>query len=157
MTIAEFAKKRGVDQQAVYKYIKRHPDAFDNHVSGHPMQLDEEALRILSSVYPEKNAVEIVEDVDAYKQLVEAQKTILNLQEKIHAYERMKADSEASERLLAQRESDNEWLKRQLEKAQAEAAEERKKSEAAKEEAEEAKRETNRLRTRGFWARVFNK
>ncbi len=157
MTIAEFAKKRGVDQQTIYKYIKRHPELFNDHISGHPMQLDEAALRLLSTIYPEKNAVEVIEDTDAYRQLVAAQNKILKLQEQIHAYERMKADSEASERLLEQRENDNAWLKGQLEKAQAEAAAERQKAETAKEEAEEAKRETDRLRNRGFWARVFNK
>lgn len=157
MTIAEFAKKRGVDQQTIYKYIKRHPELFNDHISGHPMQLDEAALRLLSTIYPEKNAVEVIEDTDAYRQLVAAQNKILKLQEQIHAYERMKADSEASERLLEQREEDNAWLKQQIEKLQNETNQERKATAEAKKDAEEARKEADRLRNRGFWARVFNK
>lgn len=157
MTIAEFAKKRDIDQQTVYKYIRRHPDQFTNHVTGRPMQLDDEALRILSSVYPQKNPVEVIEDIDAYKQLVEAQKTILKLQEQIHAYDRLKADYESSQRLLDQRDHDNTWLKEQIDKLQIEAERQRKKAEEAIAEANEAKKEADHIRNRGFWARIFNK
>lgn len=158
MTIAEFAKKRKVDQQAVYKYINRHSDLFEGHLSNtQPRQLDEEALKILSEKYPEINPIEVVEDTDAYKQLVEAKNQIIKMQQQICVYEKMKSDSEASQRLLEQKENDNEWLKGQLEKAQKEAADERQKSETAKKEAEEARLEAERLRSRGFWARVFNK
>lgn len=158
MTIAEFARKRGVEQQAVYKYVQRHPDLFEGHLSdSQPRQLDDTALRILSEQYPMTTNVTVMEDTDIYKQLVAAQDTNLKLLEQIRTYEKIRADAEASQRLLEQRDHDNEWLKGQIDKLQGEISQIKQEAAEAEKKAEDARKENERLKTRGFWARIFNR
>lgn len=106
MTIAEFCKGRNVDTQAIRKYIERHPDDFKGHTGkkGREITLDDHALAILEDKYPFPAPVEVIEDVEARRKLIQAQEMIIQLQTRLQDQTAAIAHAEATRMLLEDRE-----------------------------------------------------
>lgn len=81
LKIKEFIKGRDVSYSTVAMYIKRNKDMFNGHIgrSGN-IVLDDIAIAILDKKYPILKPVEIIQDEELRKQLIEAQEKIIELQ-----------------------------------------------------------------------------
>ena len=102
MTITEFCKGRGIDSQAVRKYIERHPEHFTGHTgkTGREITLDDHAIDILEDKYPFPRPVEIIKDTETMEKLLKAQETIIQLQARLVRAETAKVLLEDRERQL---------------------------------------------------------
>ena len=105
MNIKEFAQGRGVDPQAVSRYIARHSDEFDGLITrdGKSSVLSDEAIEILDDVYPLPRPVEVVVDHVSREKLVQAQDQIIRLQKQLMDQTALIADSKYNKLLLEQR------------------------------------------------------
>lgn len=85
MKIKEFIEGRDVSYSTVAMYIKRNKDMFSGHIgrSGN-IVLDDIAVAILDKKYPVLKPVEVIQDEELRKQLIEAQEKIIELQEHIN-------------------------------------------------------------------------
>lgn len=81
LKIKEFIKGRDVSYSTVAMYIKRNKDMFNGHIgrSGN-IVLDDIAVAILDKKYPVLKPVEVIQDEELRKQLIEAQQKIIELQ-----------------------------------------------------------------------------
>ena len=137
MTITEFARLRGKEPQAISRYLKRHPEVNQyTHKKGKTVELLPEAERLLDKVYPLPKPIEIIEDTESRKELIEAQKLIIKLQQRLEEQAALVAKAEAVKLLLEDKE-------RQLTEAKA--------------QKEEAEKEIDRLLKRSLWERIRNK
>lgn len=154
MTISDFARSRGVEPQAVSRYIGRHEEiAAHVQKKGKVVELGPEAERLLDEVYPLPQPVHIVQGVphEEHETLLREAKglyaKIAELQGQLMESRDLLAKAEAKELLLEDRE-------RQLtdEKAAREAAERREAE--AREAVAERDREIARLHSRTLWQRI---
>ena len=106
MTITEFAESRGIPMQNVSSYINRHKDDFAGHTKrvGKSVELDDAAFEILEKQYPLPKPIEIVEDTESMKKLIEAQELIMRLQIEITRLTEESVKNKASQLLLEDRE-----------------------------------------------------
>lgn len=113
MKITEFCNGRNVEQQAVRKYIDRHPEQFEEHVKrvGREIDFDEAAFKILEKKYPMPQLIQIVDNPETLEKLEEtradldkAKDIIINLQNKINEQSRALAAAEATKLLLQDKE-----------------------------------------------------
>ena len=100
--IQEFIQGRNVKYGTVIQYIKRHSDVFKNHTgrSKGKVELDEFAVAELEKIYPFPQPVEVIEDFEARKALIEAQQKIIDLQEQLNKALPMLAEAKYRESLL---------------------------------------------------------
>ncbi len=113
MRIVDFAKARNLENQAVTRYINRHREIFDGHISkeGRQIVLDEIALSVLEEKYPLPKPVQVLEDTAARKQLIEAQEMIIKLQQQLVEAAPKIAMAEHNQFLISQIQQENEELK----------------------------------------------
>lgn len=175
MTVKQFAEQRGIESGTVYVYISRHPE-IKSHTfkQGKAMELDDEALRILSEQYPLPKPVQVVngipkEEHDALlkenEELLKKYNAVLEQVARIQTerLEERKKLVEAENRLqiLEDRSQKAKNNEQQLleDKAQAESELKvwRKQAEDEKAAREAAEAELHRIRSRGLWARIRNK
>lgn len=102
LKIQEFIQGRNVKYGTVTQYIKRHSDVFKNHTgrSKGKVELDDFAVAELDKIYPFSKPVEVIEDVEARKALIEAQQKIIDLQEQLNKALPMLAEAKYRESLL---------------------------------------------------------
>lgn len=159
MKISQFARVRGVEPQAVSRYISRHPEiqALCVQENDRIIDLPPEAVELLDAQYPiPKDPVQVVVGVpqDKYDDLQEKYATLLErlaqIQEDRLADQKRLAAGEAAQLLLEDREAKLRELEQRATAAEEAAA-------SADQKAEEAEREVSRLRSRGLWARIWNK
>ena len=114
MRIVDFAKARNLENQAVTRYINRHREIFDGHISkeGRQIVLDEIALSVLEEKYPLPKPVQVLEDTAARKQLIEAQEMIIKLQQQLVEAAPKIAMAEHNQFLISQIQQENEELKK---------------------------------------------
>ena len=122
MTITEFASSRGIQTQTVSIYIKRHSKDFKGHTlkKGKAVELDSTALELLDKIYPLPNPIQIIEDTESRKELIQAQKQIIRLQEQLQEATRQIAQAEAIKLLLEDKKEQltkSEYRINELEKA----------------------------------------
>lgn len=105
LTVTEFAKEREVDNQLPRKYIDRHPELFESHISkkGREVDFDDVAYEILDKKYPLPKPIEIIEDTESRAKLIKAQEIIIKLQNTINEQATMIAQAEAQNMLLEDR------------------------------------------------------
>ena len=166
MIISEFARERGVNAQAVYRYITRHPEVralCRQSDDGDRLELTPEAEEMLSARYPmPKDTIEIVsgvpqskydalqeEHAELQKKYAAVLERLAQIQEARLEDQRKIAAGEAAQLLLEDREAKLQELEQRTATAEETAA-------AAGIKAEEAEREVSRLRSRGLWARIRN-
>jgi len=102
LKIQEFIQGRNVKYGTVTQYIKRHNDVFKDHIgrSKGKIELDDFAVAELDKIYPLPKPVEVIEDVEARKALIEAQQKIIDLQEQLNKALPMLAEAKYRESLL---------------------------------------------------------
>ena len=102
LKIQDFIQGRNVKYGTVTQYIKRHSDLFKNHTgrSKGKVELDDFAVAELDKIYPFPKPVEVIEDVEARKALIEAQQKIIDLQEQLNKVLPMLAEAKYRESLL---------------------------------------------------------
>lgn len=130
MTITDFCKGRNVDAQAIRKYIDRHPDDFAGHTGkkGREVTLDDYALAILEDKYHFPAPVEVIEDTEARRKLIQAQEMIIQLQIRIQEQTAAIAQAEATKMLLEDKEVQLQRVYDQYDKLQIELDHERAKT-----------------------------
>lgn len=130
MTITDFCKNRNVDAQTIRKYIKRHSEDFTGHTGkkGREITLDEHALIALEDKYPFPAPVEVIEDVEARKKLIQTQEMIIQLQIRIQDQTVALAQAEAAKMLLEDKEQQLQRAYDQCDKLQRELELERNKT-----------------------------
>ena len=137
MTITEFARLRGKEPQAISRYLKRHPEVNQfTHKKGKTVELLPEAERLLDKVYPLPRPVEIVEDTESRKELIQTQRLVIQLQQRLEEQAALIAKAEAVKLLLEDKEKQLEEEKARTEKAE---------------------KEIERLKNRTLWERIRNK
>lgn len=158
MKISQFARERGVEPQAVSRYIARHPEIqrLCEQENGRIISLSPEAEALLGEKYPiPQKPFEIVQGVpqekfDALQEKYSAAlERLTQIQEERLADQRSLAAAEATKVLLEDRET-------QLQKLELRATAAEEATAAADRRAEEAEKEIERLRSRGLWARIRN-
>ena len=85
MYLKEFAEQRNVKPNTVAVYMKSHEKEFKGHtwLKNGRKWLDEDAIRLLEQKYPMPLPVQVIEDSEARKQLIEAQQLIIKLQQQL--------------------------------------------------------------------------
>lgn len=86
ITISEFAKKRNIDKDTVNAWIRKHPDinsccTIQNKEK--TIDITSTAYKVLEKKYPLPKPIEVVEDIETRKKLVQAQEYIVQLQKKL--------------------------------------------------------------------------
>lgn len=166
MYLREFAEQRGQNPATISQYIRDHAAEFEGHTSmdGKQKVLDEVAIQLLDKKYPLPKPIQVIEDTESRKQLVEAQQYIIKLQEKMFEMQEannklaleankikfLEADIERRDDLL-----DDAEQKLQEEKAQHAATQQQLSS--VESELTSAKQEIERLKNRSIFDFLFKK
>lgn len=123
MKIGDFLQGRLVERQAVTRYIERHSEEFEGHISkiGREIVLDDVAIQILDKQYPPPKPVEVINGVDpkAYEKLdKECQEWHKKYTAALEEMIPLKAENE---RLIAEKESQIKLIqmKNELDKQEA--------------------------------------
>ena len=116
MNISDYAKSRGVEPQAVSRYINRHSSAYEGLVAkeGRHVVLSDAAIAKLDDVYPLPKPVEVIVDHVSRDKLILAQEQIIHLQQQLADQAGLIADAKYHQLLLEQR---SEELDREREAA----------------------------------------
>lgn len=113
MKVTDFLQGREVERQAVTRYINRHEELFAGHIKkvGKEIELDADAVAVLEKVYPLPAPVEVVEDKESREQLIQTQKLVIQLQQKLvdlqaeqTRYAQIEAQAHATALLLEDKE-----------------------------------------------------
>lgn len=84
MKIKDFIQGRDVSYSSVFQYIKRNPNLFKGHIGNkNNVELDDVAVELLEQKYPTSKPVQVIEDNEARRQLIEAQQLIIQLQQQL--------------------------------------------------------------------------
>lgn len=165
LKIKEFLEGRDVSYSTVAMYIKRNKDMFNGHIgrTGN-IVLDDIAIAILDKKYPVLKPVEVIQDEELRKQLIEAQQKIIELQGHINMM-----------LPVVQEYKHQQYLLEEAEKTAEQAIKEKEKSEKAKDiyrekliehlsEMDKLNRENDflqeqnkMLKSRSLFERLFNK
>ena len=112
LKIKEFIAGRNIKYDTVRKYIINNEELFKGHI-GRPnnIVLDEEAISILEKKYPLPEPIQVVEDTEARKKLIEAQQMIIELQQQLVMAAPKIAAADQNKYLLEKIENEAEELK----------------------------------------------
>lgn len=114
IAITDFASNRGYDRDTVNAYIRNHPEIQKETVKkGKRRYIDTEtkAYQLLDKKYPLLKPVEVIEDTEARRQLVEAQQLIIRLQQQLVEAAPKIAWAEQNQQMIDHITSENESLK----------------------------------------------
>lgn len=103
ISVADFAEERKQDRDTVNAYIRNHPEIQKETVKrGKSRYLDTEsaAFKALERKYPLEKPVEVIEDTEARRQLIDAQQMIIKLQQQLVAAAPKIALAEQNQQLL---------------------------------------------------------
>ncbi len=129
MKIQDFVKGRNVSYDTVRQYINRNPQLFDGHTGARRhIVLDDVAVGLLDAKYPLPKPVEIIEDAETRRQLIEAQQLIIRLQQQLVEAAPKIALAEQNQRFLDDMQLQNKELQEQLEATKQQLAEEQAKT-----------------------------
>ena len=136
MKISEFVQGRGVEKQAVYRYINRHPELLEKCTKcGKELELSPEVVAELEEKYPLAKPVVIINGL--------SQEEERELREKLQRTQEM---------LVAMQ---NELVNTKLQLAEKEKAEFL--LELKEEKIEELTKEVETMKKRSLWERIINK
>lgn len=137
--LIDFASGRNEKPDTIRKYISRHKEEFEGHTSfsGAKMEIDEHAYELLDKIYPLPKPIEIIEDNESRRKLVQAQDLIIqmqqkmmDMQEKVALAESTRALLEDKEHQLAELQAEKKELKEQIASREQKLEEERIKNES---------------------------
>lgn len=103
ITIAEFAQQRGLDNDTVSTFLRRHEELKgDIYKEGRFLAIDttSNAYEVLNKQYPLPAPVQIIEDTESRQKLLKAQEVIIQLQGKLQEATSQLAQAEATKLLL---------------------------------------------------------
>lgn len=101
MKIKDFIQGRGVSYQTIRKYITNHPELFKGHTGKkNCIILDDIAIKLLDEKYPLSKPVEVIEDIENLKKLMQAQELIIRLQQELNEKTEQLLESKKNEYLL---------------------------------------------------------
>lgn len=146
MNITDFCKGReNCERNAVSAYIRRHPELFEKHTkhSGKNLLLDAVAIELLSEKYPLPRPVEVVEDREAQKKIMQLQEVIIKLQAQQAELQAKAALADSLQFMLEDKNTQIEELKTELKEERAAVA--------------AANQKVENLLQRGLLARIRNK
>lgn len=157
--LTSFAESRNEKPDTIRKYISRHKEKFEGHCSfsGTKMEIDDEAMLMLDQVYPLPKPIEIIEDTESRKELIKAQKLIIQLQQKISEQSMALAKAEANKLLLEDKEEQLKEKKAEILQIKAEISNEKARADVERARAEDAQKEIERLKNRSLFERILNK
>lgn len=152
MKLIDFCSIRNIQTQTVGKYIDRHPELFDGHISkvGKQSVLDETAEAILAEMYPikpvevSKEHLELIKKLDSYQQLV------IQLQQEIIQKDKILLETQNNLNLLEYKTQELEELKEESKKLEASIFDLEKNN-------QDLLKELDRLKNRNLFERLFNK
>lgn len=107
ITITEFAEMRGQDRDTINAYIRKHPEIKSYTIrEGKNVLIDTECegYALLDKKYPFPEPIQIIEDTESQKKLIQAQEMIIMLQSKITEQAEQIAQSRGQELLLIDKE-----------------------------------------------------
>lgn len=107
--IKDFAESRSVDMKAVSRWMKVHNMPYDRSAG-----LTEEQISILDKKYPLPKPIEVIEDTESRKMLIETQKALIEAQNALILAQKQIAQAEAQRLLLEDREAKIEALEKEL-------------------------------------------
>lgn len=177
MTLKEFSESHGVNIGAVSVYIKRHPDLFkdlinQSNTDKRSVDLSEEAVQILEKKYPVPEPVIVYnhhpDDLEMIKQKDQQILILTDMLKKEHDKNTLLETERESTAALRIQIEDHKY---RLEEEKKRSEEERSRADQSLEAAhtaqielekekilrEKAEEELERIRKRGFWARVLNR
>ncbi|MEY8367049.1 hypothetical protein AALA22_15565 [Anaerovoracaceae bacterium 41-7] len=114
VSVADFAEERNQDKDTVNAYIRNHPEIQRETIKkGRTRYLDTDtkAFEALEQKYPRLKPVEVIEDTEARRQLIEAQQFIIKLQQQLAEAAPKIAMAERNQHLLDMVSAENEQLK----------------------------------------------
>lgn len=160
ITISEFAKERNVDRVAVNAWIRNHPEvdkACQKQGKEKIINTLTDEYKALEKQYPLPKPVEVIEDTESRKKLIQAQELIIQMQDKLLDAQQKIAAAEATKLLLEDKEQQLGKAEQQIDKQQKAIEQEREANDKLRQELEDAKARINELEHRSFWQRLFNK
>jgi uncharacterized membrane protein len=107
--IKDFAESRNVDMKAVSRWMKVHNMPYDRSTG-----LTEEQISILDKKYPLPKPIEIIEDTESRKMLIETQKALIEAQNALILAQSKIAQAEAQKLLLEDREKQIDDLQQEI-------------------------------------------
>lgn len=120
MLLIEFAESRNEKADTIRKYINRHKKEFEGlcSFSGAKMELNEKAVELLDKIYPLPRPIEIIEDTESRRKLIQLQEAYIQLQAKMVEATTQLAQAEATKLLLEDKEEQLEKAEQKLLKAE---------------------------------------
>lgn len=101
MNITEFAQSRCVEPQAVSRYVSRHRGLKNlTYKDGKNVVLTDAAIEILNHKYPLPKPIEVVEDTESRRALIEAQKMIISLQQQLAEQQKLIGETVLQRQLI---------------------------------------------------------
>ena len=116
MKIKDFAAQHGLEQQAVRKYLKRHPELKIQR-QGREIELSDEVVEQLEKQYPPPKPVQVIQGVPheeherVLRQVQELQAKLIESQEKQLELTQQLAQEQQKTLLLEQKDQEIERLK----------------------------------------------
>lgn len=112
MKISDFLEGRRVERQAVLRYINRHSDAFEGHITkaGRELDLDQTALAILDEMYPMPVRYEVISDAQLASQLIQAKDELLQLRAEKSEWAAKEAEYKAAAQISMRSLADHQAL-----------------------------------------------
>ena len=173
MIISDFARERGQSAQAISGYIARHSEEFDGLITrvGKTVELSDAAVRLLDKAYPFPKPVEILEDTESRRKLIQAQELIIQLQQRLADQAELIADAKYQKMLIEQKDQVIDQQDGRITHQEQEIAEQKKRIDLAKAEAGQLRKEKEQLQLlleeerakneakeqAGLWARIRRK
>ena len=159
MKLIDFCSIRTIQVQTVSRYIERHPELFEGHVSkdGQYSVLDEIAENILAEKYPIKPVEVSGEQLKLLQELLEKEKEINLLKSNINNLLSEMNKLSGVQYLLESKTSELEEIKEDSKKLERSIFDLEKQNQDLLKELESVKKEKERLENRNFFQRLFNK
>lgn len=160
-TVKSFAEERNLEKDTVSQYIRRHRE-FDGHtrIEKKDMYLDSVALELLDKKYPLPKPVQVIQGIP----LEEHEELVKKYGETLKAFERVMMDSQDKSQVIEQLRADKLLLetatsqnKALIEEKDRNIAELEKRAKELEERLSASESECEKIKSRGFWDRVFNK
>lgn len=119
LKIKDFIQGRNISYSSVFQYIKRNPDLFKGHTGKkNNIELDDVAVDLLEQKYPLSKPVEVIEDSELMKKLLNLQEKYIQLVHEHYDAEVKIMALEHKESLLISTEKKKSELEEQLKAAQ---------------------------------------
>ena len=152
MKLVDFCSIRNIQTQTASKYIERHPEIFEGHISknGKLTVLDEEAEKILTEKYPIKPIEVSEEQMKWIQELLEKEKEINSLKSNINNLLTEMNSLSGIQYLLEAKTSELEEIKEDSKKLERSIFDLEKQN-------QELQKELDRLKNRNLFERLFNK